>query len=337
MKRVRERLAELTRGSNLDSLFNLDTQKMALYVVQNAHGLFKIGRSRDVRRRLIGLTHSHNIAVQTLLILEECGHFEEWIHLSLDADCVANEWFSGDDEGRLAIEALFGVRLDCPFKHDPVAAENWIEHIEDRTIAAKYQRRRRELVQLLKSAVLRIGTYSDYSEERSYPGLESNIAMLAGGYQGVSVGKVVTGTREGHDRPEEIPHYVRDIDAAIKLWSVDTPVERRRPINSALDCCLAALCDRWKFDEEQLLAHGCNLSARARLVETPTTIEALQASTPEPVENAKRPKDKIEARRAERRRYWHARDSGTSYDQAKVKRGPDKKPRKCRTAKANIS
>lgn len=46
-----KRLVELARGIELSSLRNDRTRESTLYVMQNAHGLIKIGRSDNPEQR----------------------------------------------------------------------------------------------------------------------------------------------------------------------------------------------------------------------------------------------------------------------------------------------
>ena len=79
-----KRLIELSRHADLPSLRNDETRTMALYVMQNMHGLIKIGRSADPIQRQQQLRKQARCAVDLVATFPNAGHFEEWVRVQLD-------------------------------------------------------------------------------------------------------------------------------------------------------------------------------------------------------------------------------------------------------------
>jgi hypothetical protein len=255
MPNARDRLMKLAAGSTLQSLTNARTKSLTLYVLQNEYGLVKIGRSRDLEQRRASLTRRHQCAIAKVHVLENSGHLEEWIHLTLASHRLAYEWFSGDPNSRGAIETLIGTKLTWPYEYNAAQGLEWIEKVHDVQALDYWRRQERNLVRNLKSAVTGTGRYADYNADKAWL-LESEIGRVYDGYTDLSVGELVTGIREGDASRTQVPQYTRDMAAAMRLWAADTPVSRRRPVHDALDCCLAALCDFWCFEEAKLTVPG---------------------------------------------------------------------------------
>lgn len=100
-------LFELARASDLPSLLNEETRSMTLYVMQNMHGLIKIGRSTNPAQRLQQLRVEGQCAISLVAAFPNAGHSEELVHTHLEKHRIAFEWFSGDHLARQAIEELF--------------------------------------------------------------------------------------------------------------------------------------------------------------------------------------------------------------------------------------
>lgn len=249
-----KRVIELSRNADLPSLRNDETRTMALYVMQNMHGLIKIGRSADPIQRQRQLRKQARCAVDLVATFPNAGHFEEWVHVQLDAHRAALEWFKGDDAARLAIEDLFGAPLEWPYAHHADDAAAWIERLLDAGADRYWRRRERQVIKYLKSAVVGEGVYALYGD--GYYQLDADIGLMMG-YPAVCIGSskgetIVTGRREGDRVETEVPRYSRSMEAAMTLWLPDVPEPERGAYARPVECCLAALCDRWGFDAERL-------------------------------------------------------------------------------------
>ncbi|WP_432262988.1 hypothetical protein [Cupriavidus sp. TMH.W2] len=94
---------------------------------------------------------------------------------------------------------------------------------------------------MMKSAATGQGTFGHCRDGSDV--LDGDIGLLIGGYDLIRYGRRLTGVRAGHE--EDIPWYSRSMAAAETLWLPDAGPRGRRPMPSAVACCLAALCDRW--------------------------------------------------------------------------------------------
>lgn len=78
-----KRLVKLISNADLFSLRNPATRHLSLYVMQNAHGLIKIGRSDNPQRRLTEIQQDARCAVALIATFPDVGHFKEWVHLQM--------------------------------------------------------------------------------------------------------------------------------------------------------------------------------------------------------------------------------------------------------------
>ncbi len=249
-----ERLIELSRDSDLSSLRNDETRTMTLYVMQNMHGLIKIGRSANPIQRRKQLRQQARCAVELVATFPNAGHFEEWVHAQLETHRAALEWFNGDDVARFAIDDLFGAQLPWLYTFHADDAAAWIERLLDTADGRYWRRRERHAVRSLKSAASGEGIYAMHGA--GHYELDAEIA-LGLGYPCVGICShkretIVTVPNDGESMGSEIPHYSRSIEAAMTLWLPDVPEAERGTYTRPVECCLAALCDRWGFDLERV-------------------------------------------------------------------------------------
>jgi hypothetical protein len=249
-----ERLTKLTKGDKLGSLSNDSTRTLTLYVMQNAHGFIKIGRSTNPEQRRLQLEQDAGCPVKIVAVFPNAGHFEEWILLRLRQHRVAPEWCRGDDAARKAISDLLGPQLDWPYSFDAQASEAWLERLHDQAAEQYWRKRERKVIKWLKSALVEEGIYAAYPDGCGE--LDADIALLVG-YESVYIGRggdetVVIGWRDGDKQETEVPHYTRSSEAANTLWLPDVPETYRSQFNRPIEVCMAALCDRWGFDEQKV-------------------------------------------------------------------------------------
>ncbi|MGX0609044.1 GIY-YIG nuclease family protein [Ralstonia pickettii] len=251
-------LFELAQTADLPSLLNEETRAMSLYVMQNMHGLIKIGRSANPAQRQKQLRVVGQCAISLVAVFPSAGHFEELAHSQLGKHRVAFEWFCGDRLARRAVEDLFSEEFVWPFEYQQDAATAWIERQLDTGVDRYWRRRERRVIKLLKSAAFGIGVCAQYGE--GHYQLDADIGLMVG-YPTVCIDSrqgetIVTGLRGGDRKRSEVPRYTRSIDDAQTLWLPDVGIELRTIHRRPVDCCLAALCDRWGFAVERLEPAG---------------------------------------------------------------------------------
>ncbi|WP_198118796.1 GIY-YIG nuclease family protein [Massilia rhizosphaerae] len=252
--------------SDLHSLQNPNTAKLHLYVMQNAHGLIKIGRSSNVDRRRLQLEQQGRCSIEIIHFIPAFGHHEERLHLLLQQYRLSGEWFSGSDDARRAISAALNMTLHWRFALDVGGAERWLETLLDGVADRYWRKRERAVVSRLKAAVTGYGRFERFKDAGWYQ-LDADIAGVYGVDGGATMyegqfydaGDRIFGTY----RPRagkvimapvkvEIPPFTRSMEAAVQLWLPTDSASLRRPVANALDCCLAALCDRWCIAEERI-------------------------------------------------------------------------------------
>lgn len=243
-------------SSKLYSLGNNKTAKLDLYVMQNAHGLIKIGRSSTPTRRRLQLEQQTHCPIEIISVLPAFGHHEERVHLLLSQFSLGGEWFSGSQEAKDAINAALNTTLTWLYPLDAQAAELWLEKQIDAASERYWRKRARVVVANLKGALL---GHRRYSKQIDFRHLDARIAGVFGLNGGATMyevcdfdGDSATGwyrMSNGTLVSIEIPRFTQSMDEAVKLWLPEDIRIPRRQVKDALDCCFAALCDRWTIDE----------------------------------------------------------------------------------------
>ena len=245
------RLTELSANDDLLSLRNPATQSLFLYVMQNVHGLIKVGRSDNPQRRLLEVRKAARCAVALIAAFPDSGHFEEWVHLQLADHRVALEWFGGAPQTKAALSALLGVELRWVYALDVTGAETWTERMLDSNAQRYWRRREREMLCRLKGAATGTGTFGAYRD--GSVSLEADIAPHVGFRDPVCVtADTVLGNFGDSDRMTTVPAYTRSMEAAESLWLPDSDLRVRPAFDRPVECCFLALCDRLVFDPERL-------------------------------------------------------------------------------------
>jgi T5orf172 domain len=208
-----------------------------LYVMQNDHGLIKIGRSGDPEKRRRELEVSAGCRIALVLVVKDKGPREKAIHQKLKRHHRYREWFDGTDEARAAVSRLLNRReaLSWPFALDDDAADAWLEQIFE---WGRQRYRRDEFHRLFQRVDdLRPGVEADADFWRLF--WISETGEWAGTCWSTKDGELyITGCREGADE-EEIPPYSSSLNAAMSLWPADDVPPSFD--GSALECCLKAM------------------------------------------------------------------------------------------------
>ena len=115
-------------------MYSYTVYETDLYVMQNEHGLIKVGQSVDPERRRRQLQTLENCRIALVLALRGKGHREGAIHRKLKKHHIDGEWFDGNDEAREAIGRTIksGCVLDWPFAFDEAGANFWLDQFFDR-------------------------------------------------------------------------------------------------------------------------------------------------------------------------------------------------------------
>jgi len=220
---------------------------MHLYVLQNEHGLLKVGRAADVERRRRQLERTDACRIATVIVVPDQGHSEEAVHTALSDHRMSGEWFDGTEEARAAVVRAVGWIGAVEWPHsraDGRAVQSWIDLIEERRAVRMAEQELRRILVIVadepgdvcaeRFLEGRIWNYLWRFEQGEAAGVDyavnGNGPMIAIGY------------RPGGDQGEPVPHYLRDPDAANSLWPED-----KRPAGwtgTARECCLAALWAR---------------------------------------------------------------------------------------------
>jgi len=82
-----------------------------LYVLQAPNGQIKVGRARDVRRRIDNLSTSHAHDLALIAIVYEGGHLEKDLHRELRYERIRSEWFAGTEVTKQTIAQFIGVHI----------------------------------------------------------------------------------------------------------------------------------------------------------------------------------------------------------------------------------
>lgn len=214
-----------------------------LYLMQNEHGLIKVGRSIDPERRRHALEVGENCRIVLVLQVAKGGWQEERVHLALSAHRVVGEWFSGTQVSREAIAKVVGQTLNWPFELDEAAAAGWV--------AAFDERKNR---QYLHREISRFHGAIRRSHEPCWTldvDLWTLLWLLEFGERPLCD---VMSTADGEamirswDTGQLIPAFSKDLRAALSLWPTEL-----RPASwhgGALSCAKAAM-DARRFEWQQ--------------------------------------------------------------------------------------
>jgi len=252
-----KRLIELTASAALPSLHNPATSCLFLYVMQNEHGLIKIGRSDDPHRRVSEVQKSARCSVALIATFPGAGHFEEWMHIQMADHLIGYEWFEGTREARDALAALLGHELTWVYELTAQSARAWTERLLDSGAERYWRKRERDVIRRIKGAVTGNGTYRAHVDGSL--DLDGYIAPHVGFREPLLEedrdGKPVLLARFGDsEKMTDVPAYTRSMAAALSLWlpNPDRPIQSfERPV----ECCFFGLCDRLGFDPERLSAY----------------------------------------------------------------------------------
>ena len=210
-----------------------------LYVMQNEHGLIKIGKSVDPERRRLALQTQEHCRIELVLVLFGEGHREEAVHRRLKKYHIDGEWFDGDDEARAAIARNMKRKqvINWPFPFDEEASEAWLEQFYEWRAQRLAEKEFRRLLSRVRSFdgphwVADADVWALFWMSETGEGVGVDVT-------GAGDSVVLAGFRSGSDEPVPVPRYSADLDAAMDLW----PADVRPPSwdGTALECCVAAL------------------------------------------------------------------------------------------------
>lgn len=225
-----------------------------IYIFQNHVGLVKVGRSANVGQRKIQVQSDARCRIEIVHIYHFAGDNEEWLLDRLARFRLTGEWFDGsaDMKAELA-SATQNQNLNWPFPLDEQAAAIWLTELElKRDIEARDRNFRRFIRILSQSSQPSHWHDMDIwrllhpkSRQRLYHHVPENGKLRrfvdADGYNRVAISpKKVLG---GWEVKKFVPIYTADIDDALSVWPDE--VRPTRWDGTAIECCLAALKQRW--------------------------------------------------------------------------------------------
>jgi hypothetical protein len=149
---------------------------------------------------------------------------------------------------------MIDVGVVWPYEIDEARANAWMEELLDRQADGFWHRRRYRLIGNLKCAFAALPPLDDMQagssslDIRIYGDLDDRGGVLG------RVDSLMLARGERYSGPEGdfIPPFSSDPEVAALLWPEDMDMAARRPTTSAVDCCIAALCERWAFDENRI-------------------------------------------------------------------------------------
>jgi hypothetical protein len=210
----------------------------ALYVMQNQHGLIKVGRSLDPELRRRALEYSEECSISLVLVRPNEGHREEEVHLQLGEHRVAGEWFDCTPQARRAIEAALAPDqcVAWPCTLDRAGAKAWLEGFWERQDTAHIQREISRAYSRLRD-MNEPGWVWDGVLWDLHWLMETGIRP-SGSVERDANGAVVQRTWvEGQELM--VPRFTAERAAAMTLWPEgDRPAEFP---GSVVDCCKAAI------------------------------------------------------------------------------------------------
>ena len=236
------------RAVSLSSLTNDRMRELDLYVMQNEHGAIKLGRSVDPEARRKQLQTETRCKILLVATFDKSGHFEEWLHLQLQIFRIDQEWFTGSTDSRQAIVRLLRSPLAWPFDHNIAGEEQWLKTLREARAGRYWQRRENRMLRNLKAARDGYGRFK--GKEVGHYFLDTRLANLLGvTWQDIEDDKKPGVYSEEKQIWMGVPPYTRDMSAAETLWR---PGAMRRAVTTPVDCCLAAVCELWGFNEDEL-------------------------------------------------------------------------------------
>ena len=225
---------------NPSSLRNERTQALSLYVMQNEHGAFKVGRSATPEARVMQVAQAFGCKVRLVTVFPKQGHREEWCHLQLAEHAYGSEWFEGTTEARAAVARLLGAELTWPYEHNEETLPVWLKSLAKLQGSQYWRGRERKVFRILLGLL--------EGSTRYAPFIDGDIALLTGYRDLVSGCALLDAT--GKRVP--VPAFTTSLEAAKLLWPEDLPRSDEPTTDEPIDYCLEALAVRWCYDISRL-------------------------------------------------------------------------------------
>ncbi|MFM0046327.1 GIY-YIG nuclease family protein [Paraburkholderia sediminicola] len=251
-----KRLIELTANSELASLRLPATRGLFLYVMQNEHGIVKIGHSENPERRMVEVQKAARCKVSLIATFPDAGHFEEWVHIQMADFAIGFEWFEGTQKSKNALVLLLGIDLQWAYPFSG-GAQAWMERLMDSGAERYWRKREREVIRRVKGAVIGEGIFrNDGNGSASLDGyIAPHVGFRDPVFKDTCNGESVILARFGDsEKMTLVPTYTRSMDAALRLWLPD-PYRSIPAYARPVECCFYGLCDRLGFDPERLSAY----------------------------------------------------------------------------------
>lgn len=230
---------------------------MKLYLMQNCHGLLKIGVSDDPVGRLVRLQQQFKCAMTLVAVLEGGATHEESFHAKLRRFRRIGEWFSGTDRAREVASELFKLspNFTWPYPYERQAAQQWVTAAATIYDRRYWDRFRRSVIQSLKS-----GLQNAHLDADECANLDALIGMSLD-HAFNDVGYMVITDKKGHRvaihgaTDEPIPRYTSDRRLAARLLDPLGKIHVERLEGSrtkeAIAYCIAVLSEMWGIGVRQ--------------------------------------------------------------------------------------
>ena len=220
--------------------------QQSLYVMQNEFGLIKIGRSINPEQRRVALEIYEKCRVVLILVRPGEGHREEECHRRVENHRIANEWFDGTDDARVAIAKALsptGV-LIWRYDFDPERADIWLDEFWGRQIDNAVPKAVNKLLGHVRKADKPDWVIDSFAWDMCWL-METGTRPVGLVRRGTDGETFVTANVDGEEL--RMPCFTRDLEAAMSLW----PQGTAPPLweGTALECCKAGLEARraaWK-------------------------------------------------------------------------------------------
>lgn len=250
-----------------------------LYIIQNDHGLVKIGRSADVHSRVSALRSIDRCEIEIVYVFPGQGDHEEAAHLALANIRVTGEWFSGEPRALSRIKQYFKLPSDFqwPYSLDKRAAAKWLTWLEaERDHQARVRDFNRYL-RLLRETPEGCKSLEAFIWRQIHPDDPRSAGASVQDDTGMKRVAVNPYYRDGRWQADElVPAYTRRIEDALTVW----PTGARPHLwdGNAVSCCIAALQERRKrWSRLQGIESQPRFAGPKRLVPPTARLRILQA------------------------------------------------------------
>ncbi|QKR98698.1 GIY-YIG nuclease family protein [Sphingomonas sp. CL5.1] len=190
-----------------------------LYVLQNEHGSYKVGRTWSVKRRIYEIQRSDVCKIFPIFSLNECGPWEVYIHNKIRKHVLLNEWFKGNDESRMDLQNLLETNLIWRTIYNQKDENKWLKDLE-------LSKMRRYTVKLLQYEIRYLND-TERNKLRDYSIIDFVSKIISNDVYDRVLGTGIAQIFREEERKRSysgkylIPDFTIDVDSALLLWPND--------------------------------------------------------------------------------------------------------------------